>query len=230
MSPAPSLEELIKTIKVDASTGEPLGQLSTASITIAEIDDTTDSVLSYFVDQCRRAGHSWNEISEALGVTRQAAHKRFAISPGTDRFTPRARTITPAAQLVAQELGHTFVGTEHLLLALFEAEGLAAKVLYSFGVKRRALLSAILKLSPRGETPVKADPVFTVRAAEVMSGATSEAMQLGHNYVGTEHLLLALFRDEQSVAFLVLTKLGLSHASVVAEVTKTLGRPTPSQG
>ena len=224
MSPAPDLGQLIAIVRTDAKSTDPLKQLSTASLTVAEIDRTTDSVLSHFVDQCRLAGHSWTEISEALGVTRQAAHKRFAITPAMDRFTPRARAITPAAQVIAGTLGHNYVGTEHLLIARFDAEGLAAKVLYSLGMRRKALLADVIELVGRGSSRAASDPVFTARGAEVISAASSEALSLGHNYVGTEHLLLALFRDEQSVGCRLLTAHGITRAAATAEVNTTLKR------
>src|SRR5438876_8092975 len=131
MTPAPSLQELIETVRADAASGDALDQLATASRTAAEVEEVTDAMLSHFVDQCRRRGRSWSEISKALGVTKQAAHKRFSYTPATlERFTPRARALLPGAVSEALRLGHDNVGNEHILLALFtDSESIAAKVL-----------------------------------------------------------------------------------------------------
>src|SRR5947209_185172 len=114
MTPAPTLQELIDTVKADAATdAQPLEQLAVASTTASQLTETTDALLGHFVDQCRKSGHSWTEISAALGVTKQAAHKRFSFgaAPTLDRFTPRARTGVEAAGDEAKRFGHSFIGT-----------------------------------------------------------------------------------------------------------------------
>ena len=135
MTPGPSLRELIATVRADAGSGDALDQLATASRTVAELEEVADATVAYFVDRCRFGGRSWSEISRALGVTKQAAHKRFSFANLTlDRFTPRARALLPAAVTEARRLGHNYVGTEHVLLALFaEPDGLAAKILGQLG-------------------------------------------------------------------------------------------------
>ena len=166
---------------------------------VAELSEVGDAVLGYFVDRARHAGASWTAISTALGVSKQAAHKRFAAAtrpPGLDRFTDRARRVLSSASEVARGLGHAYVGTEHLLLALYtEPDGLAARVLVEAGIDRDAVEEAALRRVPRGaETPEPPLP-HTPRAVAVIEGTVREALLLGHNYVGTEHLLLALYTD-----------------------------------
>ncbi|HZI37104.1 MAG TPA: hypothetical protein VFF24_02265, partial [Acidimicrobiia bacterium] len=116
MTPAPTLQGLIETVEADAASADPLDLLATASSTVAQLAEVGDAVLGHFVDRCRRNGHSWTEISGALGVTKQAAHKRFSFTaPTLERFTERARRAVDAAAVAARDLRHNFVGTEHLL-------------------------------------------------------------------------------------------------------------------
>jgi len=91
MTPGPSLAELIASIRADAPGADSLTQLTEAVTTVTALEEVADATLAHFVDQCRREGRSWSEISKALGVTKQAAHKRFSFTPRLERFTPRAR-------------------------------------------------------------------------------------------------------------------------------------------
>ena len=129
---ATTLSALIEDVKATAPSRAPLDLLATASSNASEMNDLTDAMLSYFVDRCRFAGHSWAEIGVALGVTKQAVQKRFnhaEMPPMWERVTPRARRVVELhAPAAALELGHNFVGTEHILLGLYdEAGGIAAK-------------------------------------------------------------------------------------------------------
>ena len=109
MTPPPSLQDLIDTVRQDAHSDSPLDQLVTAAATVAQIEDTSDSLLGHFVDRCRLEGRSWSEISAALGVTKQAVHKRFAASvadqviasipaPTLERFTARPAVVPQNAR------------------------------------------------------------------------------------------------------------------------------------
>src|SRR5579864_6320963 len=98
MPPAPTLSELIRTVRADAAGDDALELLAQASRTVGELEEVGDALLGHFVDQCRRAGRSWSEISRVLGVTKQAAHKRFSVAaPAFERFTPRARAVLESA-------------------------------------------------------------------------------------------------------------------------------------
>src|ERR1700757_440429 len=130
MAPAPTLQELIEIVRQDSSSDQPLDQLVAAAAAAAQLEETTDALLGHFVDRCRRDGRSWTEISAALGVTKQAVHKRFASAianqivaaipaPTFERFTDRARHVMAESSQAASSLGDHFVGTEHLLLGLF---------------------------------------------------------------------------------------------------------------
>jgi Clp amino terminal domain, pathogenicity island component len=212
MAPGPNLQEMIATVRADAGSEEALDQLAAASRTVAELEEVADAALSYFVDQCRRRGRSWSEISKALGVTKQAAHKRFSFTPPTlERFTPRARALLPGAVADALRLGHDTVGTEHILLALFaDPESLAAKVLTEAKMTQATVERRIVEVTPRGSSTNEAPP-FTAHATECLEKAVVEALHLGHNYVGTEHVLLALFANPETLAARILTQSGATH-------------------
>ncbi|HZX05034.1 Clp protease N-terminal domain-containing protein, partial [Kribbella sp.] len=177
------------------------------------------------------AGKSWVEISAVLGVTKQAAHKRFADSwtsrPAFERYTQRARTVVQAAADIARERNHDFVGTEHLLLAMYKEPGaIAAKVLVKHGITEETVQSAVDAASPAGEpktaTLDRENPPYTRRAAHVLQGAVGEAVTLGHNYVGTEHLLLAFYRDQAGIATKILLDQGLEEAAALSDIAALL--------
>lgn len=213
MPPSPTLQALIDGVKADASGEEALLQLSQASKTVSDLEQVGDALLGHFVDQCRRSGHSWSEISKALGVSKQAAHKRFTFDvPTFERFTERARNVISRSEVEAHHLGHGFVGTEHILLALFEiTDGLAFKVLEEVGISKSMVEEHVLELIKRATPSEEGKLPFTPRAKAVLGSAVEVALQLGHNYIGTEHLLLGLFSDEDSVAAKVLGDLGASY-------------------
>ncbi|MDZ4828040.1 MAG: Clp protease N-terminal domain-containing protein [Actinomycetota bacterium] len=224
MTPPPTLQDLIATVQADAASEEALAQLSVAATTAAELEDVSDSLLSHFVDRCRKAGHTWTEISAALGVSKQAAHKRF--TPGAmqlDRLTERARNLLENSVIQAGRLGHNYVGTEHVLLALLDdPESLAARLLADMGVTQEKVETEVLKFVKRGDGSHSRVVPFTPRAAALVGGAISEALQLGHNYVGTEHILLALFLDQDAVAAKALAALGVKQDAVWANVVEML--------
>jgi hypothetical protein len=213
MTPSPTLQALIDSVKADASGDDPLIRLSQASKTVNDLEQVGDALLGHFVDQCRRSGHSWSEISNALGVSKQAAHKRFTFeAPTFERFTDRARSVLGQSETEAHRLGHGFVGTEHILLALFEVpESLALKVLDELGVAKSMVEEKVAGLIKPAEPSEEGKLPFTPRAKGVLRTAVEEALQLGHNYIGTEHLLLGLFADEDSIAAKVLQDLGASQ-------------------
>jgi len=184
-------------------------------------------VLSHFVDRARVSGHSWSEISGALGVTKQAAHKRFSLpapaEPTLERYTRRARRVLDHAETLAHSLRHNYIGTEHLLLALFdEPEGIAAKVLIELGTDRASVSHEVLQRTTRGNAPATATLPMTPRAMAVLAAAAAQAFELGHNYIGTEHLLLGLFADGESMAAQVLATLGVERDQVRGRIIEML--------
>ncbi|MFG1929887.1 Clp protease N-terminal domain-containing protein [Mycobacterium sp. NPDC048908] len=195
------LDDLIDAIKT--AHDEPLDQLTDAMIAADALGDIADHLIGHFVDQARKSGASWTEIGKCMGVTKQAAQKRFvakadaALDPnaGFGRFTPRARNVIVVAQNKAGEAGNNEIGTDHLLLGLVaDPDGLAAKLLAGQGIGADAVTKAIT-LPPRADDVPVLIP-FNGQAKKALELTFRQALRLGHNYVGTEHILLALYEAE----------------------------------
>ncbi|HVW32855.1 MAG TPA: Clp protease N-terminal domain-containing protein [Acidimicrobiia bacterium] len=231
MTPAPGLQELIETVERDAGSAAPLELLATASSTVAGLEEVGDALLGHFVDRCRRGGHSWSEISAALGVSKQAAHKRFTLpAPTLERLTVRARNTLDAATAAARRLGHNYVGTEHLLLGLFaEPQGLAALVLAEAGVTPAAVEEKVLDVLPRG-TLLLESPPYIPQASQALQAALEEALRLRHNYIGTEHILLGLVRSRDWLAGRILTDLGLTQEQTQARIGQMIAEVMKAKG
>ena len=223
--PPATLDGLIRAVREESD--DPLAQLEAASQRASELEELGDALLTHFVDRCRRAGRTWAEIGAHLGVTRQAAQKRFVDSIGDsvtfERFTLRARDALDQAQNVADSLQHNYVGTEHQLLALFDVDGgLASRVLSELGVTRRAVEREVLRRIPKGPQRVVGVRPLTPRARKVLEEALNAALELGHNYIGTEHLLLGLYRGQDGVALQVLEELGADRDLAKQKVIELL--------
>ena len=223
------LDDLIHAIKQAHS--EPLDQLTDAMIAADALGEISDHLIGHFVDQARRSGASWTEIGKCMGVTKQAAQKRFvpkvpdfdpaALDPsaGFGRFTPRARNVVVAAQNTAHDAGNGEITTEHLLLALFsEPEGLAAKLLAGQGIGVDTV-RATVTLPPRSDKLPALIP-FGPTAKKALELTFRQALRLGHNYIGTEHILLALFEAEPDDGALHL--LGVDPQRLESDLTAAL--------
>ncbi|WP_030006722.1 ATP-dependent Clp protease ATP-binding subunit [Picosynechococcus sp. NKBG042902] len=141
-----------------------------------------------------------------------------------ERFTEKAIKVIMLAQEEARRLGHNFVGTEQILLGLIgEGTGVAAKVLRSMGVNLKDARIEVEKIIGRGSGFVAVEIPFTPRAKRVLELSLEEARQLGHNYIGTEHLLLGLIREGEGVAARVLENLGVDLSKVRTQVIRMLG-------
>lgn len=132
-----------------------------------------------------------------------------------ERYTDRARRVITFAKDEAQTLRHNYVGTEHILLGLIhEGEGVAAKALESFGISLEEVREQIEEDVGKGEDASPANILFSERAKKVLEHSQREAIQLGHNFISTEHLLLGLIRESEGVACQVLERLGLDTTTV----------------
>ncbi|MFC1908594.1 ATP-dependent Clp protease ATP-binding subunit [Chloroflexota bacterium] len=145
-----------------------------------------------------------------------------------EKFSERARRVLTIAQEEARNLNHNYIGTEHILLGLVrEEEGVAAKVLTNLGIGLGKVRSAVEFIIGRGEKPSAGETGLTPRAKKVIELAIDEARQLGHNYIGTEHLLLGLLREGEGVASNVLDSFGINLERTRAEISKVLSQSTP---
>ena len=152
-----------------------------------------------------------------------------------ERFTDRARRVVVLAQEEARMLNHNYIGTEHILLGLIhEGEGVAAKALESLGISLEAVRSQVEEIIGQGQQAPSGHIPFTPRAKKVLELSLREALQLGHNYIGTEHILLGLIREGEGVAAQVLVKLGADLNRVRQQVIQLLsgyqGKETAAAG
>ena len=142
-----------------------------------------------------------------------------------DKFTDRARKVLTLAQDEAQRFNHNYIGTEHLLLGLVrEGEGVAARVLENMNVELSKVRTAVEFIIGRGDRPVVGEVGLTPRAKRVIELAIDEARRLGHNYIGTEHLLLGLVREGEGIAAGVLESLGVNLDKVRHQVIHVLSQ------
>ncbi|MGW3789272.1 Clp protease N-terminal domain-containing protein [Micromonospora chokoriensis] len=230
MSNTVKLDDLIQAIKTAHT--DALDQLTDAVIAADHLGEVADHLIGHFVDQARRSGASWTDIGRSMGVSKQAAQKRFVPKASTDaaaldpnagfgRFTPRARNVVMASQEEARASGNAEIGPEHLVLGLLaEPEALAARVMADLGVTPEAVRETVAAaLPPRVEQVPDLIP-YDARGKKALELTFREALRLGHNYIGTEHILLALLEQEDGTG--VLTSLGLEKAAVEADLATAL--------
>jgi ATP-dependent Clp protease ATP-binding subunit ClpC len=147
-----------------------------------------------------------------------------------ERFTDRARRVVVLAQDEARRLNHDYIGTEHILLGLIhEGEGVAAKALESLGISLNAVRQEVEQIIGRGQQAHSGHIPFTPRAKKVMELSLRESLQLGHNYIGTEHILLGLIREGDGVAAKVLVKLGADLNRVRQQVIELISGQQPDR-
>jgi ATP-dependent Clp protease ATP-binding subunit ClpA len=141
-----------------------------------------------------------------------------------ERFTERARQVVVLAQEEARTLKHNYIGTEHILLGLLrEEEGLAARVLESLEITVERVRAQVVRIVGSGEEVTSGQIPFTPRAKKVLELALREALSLGHNYIGTEHILLGLVRESEGVAAKALQALGIGLEAVREQVQEIIG-------
>jgi hypothetical protein len=225
------LDDLINAIKKVHD--DPLDQLTDAALAAETLGEMADHLMGHFVDQARRSGASWTDIGRSIGVTKQAAQKRFvpkavpnagaAMDPnaGFTRFTPRARNLVVAAQNKAHGAGNAEITTDHLILGMLEdRESLACKLLIERGVDLDVLRDAITLPPPAEEVPALVP--FNGQARKVLELTFREALRLFHNYIGTEHVLLALLELEDGDG--PLHRLGVDKAGIEANLQKVMAQ------
>lgn len=220
------LDELIDIIKKVHS--DALDQLTDAVLAAESLGEVADHLIGHFVDQARRSGASWTDIGKAMGVTKQAAQKRFVpkadatpLDPeqGFSRFTPRARNAVVAAQNAAHKAGNDLITPDHLLLGtLSDPSALATVLIRQQKIDTEALQKSVQLPAPADETPALIP--FSGPARKALELTFREALRLGHNYIGTEHLLLALLEAEDGAG--PLHRAGVDKERVEADLAAAL--------
>lgn len=227
------LIDAIRSVHEDA-----LDQLTDAVLAADHLGEVADHLIGHFVDNARRSGASWSDIGKSMGVTKQAVQKRFvskaadplgALDPaqGFSRFTPRAKNVVMAAQNEARAAGNDEIGPTHLILGLLtEPKSLAAGALKAQGVSlTRVRQAATATLPPKADSVPDLIP-YDAPARKALELTYREALRLGHNYIGTEHLLLALLELEDGAG--PLTDLGVDKVTTEANLVAALaafGKP-----
>jgi|SRR5581483_6966840 len=191
-----------------------------AAVGFAErLGELGDQLVGHFVDRARRAGASWREIGDGLGVSKQAAQKRFVAAGGEaggegflSRFTPLAREVLTAARDTARRLGQTQVRTEHVAAGLMaDPAGLSARAIAAQGVAADAVEAAVEAAAGPPKATVPDHIPFAAEAKKVLENALREAFSRRHNYIGTEHLLLGLLAERRSTGARLLRDLGVTQ-------------------
>ena len=222
------LDDLIEAIKKNHP--EALDQLSDAVLAADHLGEVADHLIGHFVDQARRSGASWTEIGRSMGVTKQAAQKRFVpkgeapdldASQGFSRFTDRARKVVVAAQEEARNRSNSQISVAHLVLGLAaDPASLGARAIVSQGVSLDAVReTAAATVAPASDSVPALIP-FDPHAKKALELTFREALRMNHNYVGTEHILLALLELEDGTG--VLAGLGLTKETAETTITAAL--------
>jgi len=224
------LDDLIEAI--DGVHQDPLDRLTDAMAAADHLGDLADHLLGHYVDQARRSGASWTDIGRSMGVTKQAVRKRFvpsgpvdasamATGDGFDRFTERAKRCVLAAQEEARDHGNDTIGVGHLVLGLLaEPTAIASRLLVAEGRSEDDVRTAIEATLPGPAEQVPALIPYDLGARKALELTFRTALRLGHNYIGTEHLLLALLEVEGEGG--PLGALGLDHDEVEGRVVAML--------
>jgi hypothetical protein len=222
------LDDLVGYVK--SQDGTTLDHVSAAMRISEHLGELADHLIGHFVDQARKAGASWTEIGQSMGVTKQAAQKRFVAraidvdemfsrilhgsGPAFSRFTDHAKRGVIAARQEAIRRRHERVLPEHIVLGLLrEPEALAAKAITALGVSpetAREALGAALPPAQAAE-PASGHIPFDPRAKKVLELALREALALEHNYIGTEHILLGVLGEEEGQGGGPLAGLGITR-------------------
>lgn len=230
--PPARLDELIDYVKNQRPDGDALDRLTAAMMVSEHLDEVADHLIGHFVDQARRAGASWTEIGQSMGVSKQAAQKRFVPGKSAEplasdnvfaRFTSQARQAVVAAQEEARQTQHDYIGTEHVVLGLLTVpNAIAVETVTALGHPPEDLRAAVVAaLGPVSEA-VPAHIPFTPQAKKVLELTIRESLRLGHNYVGTEHILLGLLGIDEGLGTKILVERGLTKEQAESWIIPTL--------
>jgi hypothetical protein len=233
IKPPVRLDDLIAAITDNEH--DALSRLSQAVMLADHLGELSDHLIGHFVDQARRSGASWTDIGRSMGVSKQAAQKRFVTkdepdpSDGFKRYTVPARRAIVGSMNAAKESHHREIHPEHLALGVLDVpQGVALAALAAQGVDpavARRVLAAALPAAGDGEMPTLTP--FGARSRKALELTFREALRLGHERVGTGHILLALLEEEPDGG--VLAGLGLTKAATDEVVSAAAPEPSGEQ-
>ena len=222
-----SLDTLIAFVRAIRPSGDALDALADAMPVSGRIEDQADALIGYFVDQARRAGASWSQIGESMGVSKQAAQQRHVARSGEltaggrlfERFAPRARNALVVSRQLAADDGHA-AETEprHIVGALLsEPDGVAARAVHALGIADETVFEVLrlprtIPLDANATAEQTRSVQFDTDSKKLIARALDIALHYAHNYIGTEHLILSAASEGPARA--ELEALGLSTAQL----------------
>lgn len=222
-----SLTELIEKLDQDVPKGTALEKITEAQLRSHTLNALGDQLVGHYVAQAKAEGASWSEIGDAIGVTKQAAQQRH--SPQIfERFTNHARHAIVLAQEAARSHKHNFIGTEHVLLGLLGVpEGLAYEMLVREAGSEDAVRKAVDgQLQPPEKKAPRGHIAFTPTSKEALDATIQAAKDWGHDFVGTEHVLVGLLAVPSGAGAIALSTLGITQETmrpkIQAELTRRL--------
>jgi hypothetical protein len=222
MPELPDLTVLIGIIDTAHKDSDVLDRITAAEDLVADLGRLGDRLIGYYVEKARAEGHSWSEIGAHLGVSRQAAQQRYtplwssltlddlAAAGAFTRFTERTKETLSRAEAHARDGGHGAITVGHLLLGILDDQNtLAVKAIRVTGADPAELRQAVRARLGDGTGDARDRVPIGASARRCLEAALTEALELGHNYIGTEHLLLGILRDRTDVAAEVLRDAGV---------------------
>ncbi|MCA1841112.1 MAG: Clp protease N-terminal domain-containing protein [Actinomycetota bacterium] len=197
----PTLEQLAQFVR-EAARDEPLDQVARAAELQVHLADLSDQLVGHFINEARRAAHSWTAIGDVLGVSKQAAYQRHQTRSAYYRFSEEAQLGFEAAQHQAKQLRHNYVGTEHLLLGMLaEPRTIAGRTLPQLGVSLEALRSRVIELEGEGNRDLFLAPTtLTPRAKKILDLALRTSFASGYKNVYSPHIVLAFLDAKEGIA------------------------------
>ncbi|MFD8733957.1 Clp protease N-terminal domain-containing protein [Streptomyces sp. NPDC059618] len=225
-----SLADLIARLDEELPEADELARISEARLRAQTLSDLGDQLIDHYVSKAKRTGASWTQIGDAIGVSKQAAQQRHAPAAFA-RFTHLNRHSIVLAQESARTHKHDFIGTGHLLLGLLgEPQGLAHEVLTAKAGSERSVREAVeAAMPPAGAKALRGHIPFRPESKEAIEQAHRASAGLGHDWVGTEHMLLGLIHAQESTAGRVLRSLGFTPDEL-RDTVRTLAAERKSGG
>ncbi len=229
MTGTPRLDDLIDGIRQRHPDGDPLEQLSDAVILGQHLGELADHLIGHFVDRARHSGASWTEIGQSMGVTKQAAQKRFvpkdqgapseADLKAFARYDDAARQTLVGAQQLAAQAGHDHIGPEHLILTMLRDTSTGTRALTAVAPYQTVVAELTARFPSAGTSGTGPVP-FSAQGKKALELGHREALRLGHEHIGTEHLLLGVLELGEGDVFDVLTGAGATKDAVRAALAE----------